>query len=293
MTDLVLVSPAGPAVIAEAVSRLSRAGRIRHRAVIEPGEAEHLVLDGLTAADAGAVLDGLELDRSARAPRPGRLLVADMDSTIIGCECLDELADFAGRKAEVSAITDRAMAGELDFEGALTQRVAMLAGLALSALQACHDQRVRLNPGAEVLVRTMAAHGAHCALVSGGFTFFTARVAEAAGFHRHRANTLIDDGVSLTGAVAYPILGREAKLSALQEMAAAAGHGPDAALAIGDGANDLAMVEAAGLGIAYRARPVVAARAAARIDHGTLESALLFQGIPRVRFWRPGSSLPR
>lgn len=216
--------------------------------------------------------------------RRKKLLVADMDSTIIGCECIDELADFAGKKAEISAITERAMRGELDFEAALTERVAMLRGLPLEALQRCFDDRVRLNPGARTLVATMAAHGARCVLVSGGFTFFTSRVAALAGFHAARANTLLDDGAALTGAVGQPILGRAAKLSALQEEAAVLGVDAADALAIGDGANDLAMIAAAGLGVAYRAKPVVAAEADCAIAHTSLETALFFQGYRRADF---------
>lgn len=216
--------------------------------------------------------------------RRKRLLVADMDSTIIGCECLDELADFAGVKAQVSAITERAMRGELEFEGALRERVAMLRGLPLSALQSCYDERVRLNPGARTLVRTMSANGARCLLVSGGFTFFTSRVAAAAGFDEDRANRLIDDGQALTGEVAEPILGREAKLAALQAETSAMSIDPSLTLAIGDGANDLAMIEAAGLGVAYRAKPVVAARAHARIDHSDLTALLFFQGYSAEQF---------
>ena len=210
--------------------------------------------------------------------RRKRLLIADMDSTIINVECLDELADFAGVKAQVAAITERAMAGELAFEGALRERVAMLKGLGVDALQRCYDDRVRLNPGAESLVRTMAAHGARCVLVSGGFTFFTGRVATAAGFHDNRANTLTEDGAVLAGLVGEPILGREAKLAALLEEVAALGGTPSEALAVGDGANDLAMIEAAGLGVAYRAKPVVAAQADARVDHADLTALLYFQG---------------
>ncbi|HLZ84723.1 MAG TPA: phosphoserine phosphatase SerB [Caulobacteraceae bacterium] len=210
--------------------------------------------------------------------RRKRLLVADMDSTIIGCECLDELADFAGLKAEIAAVTERAMAGEIPFEAALTERVARLAGLDLSMLQRTYDERVRLNPGARTLARTMTAHGARCVLVSGGFEFFTQRVAAAAGFAAHRANRLIDDGARLTGAVAQPILGREAKLAALVEEAAALGLDLAQTLAVGDGANDLAMIEAAGLGVAWRAKPVVAARADARVDHTDLTALLYFQG---------------
>ncbi len=217
--------------------------------------------------------------------RRKRLLVADMDSTILGCECLDELADFAGVKAEVSAITERAMRGEIDFEDALRERVGMLKGLPLSALEQCYAERVRLNPGARTLVTTMAAHGARGVLVSGGFTFFTSRVAREAGFHDQRANTLIDDGAGhLTGQVGDPILGREAKLTALEHEAAAIGATPADAIAIGDGANDLAMINAAGLGVAYRAKPLVAAEADARIDHADLTALLYFQGYSADQF---------
>lgn len=216
--------------------------------------------------------------------RRKRLLIADMDSTIIDVECLDELADFAGVKDQVSEITERAMRGELAFEGALRERVGMLKGLATTALQTCYDQRVNLNPGAKTLVRTMAAHGARCALVSGGFTFFTSRVAQAAGFHLNRANTLIEaDGV-LSGQVGDPILGKEAKLAALQEETAALGLTPADALAVGDGANDLAMIEAAGLGVAYRAKPIMAARAHAKVDHADLTALLYFQGYHAEEF---------
>ena len=216
--------------------------------------------------------------------RRKRLLVADMESTIINVECLDELADFAGLKAEISAITQRAMRGELAFEGALRERVGMLKGLPVAALQQAYDQRVRLNPGARTLVRTMAAHGAHCALVSGGFKFFTARVAQAAGFQTDRANTLIEADGKLTGQVGEPILGKEAKLAALKEDAAALGIPLSATLAIGDGANDLAMIEAAGLGVAYRAKPMVAAQADAKVDHADLTALLYFQGYNASEF---------
>jgi phosphoserine phosphatase len=210
--------------------------------------------------------------------RRKRLLLADMDSTIITCECLDELADFAGLKAEIAAVTERAMAGELPFEAALAERVARLAGLDLAALQATYDERVRLSPGAASLARTMTAHGARCVLVSGGFDFFTSRVAASAGFAAHRANRLIDDGARLTGAVAMPILGREAKRAALAEEAALLGVALSETVAVGDGANDLAMIEAAGLGVAWRAKPIVAAKADARVDHADLSALLYFQG---------------
>lgn len=213
-----------------------------------------------------------------------RLLVADMDSTIIGCECLDEIADYAGLKAEISAVTAQAMAGEIPFEDALRARVALLAGLEVGALQRAYDERVRLNPGAATLARTMTALGARCLLVSGGFDFFTMRVAAAAGFSADRANRLIDDGARLTGRVAEPILGSAAKLAALTEEARVLGLDLSETIAVGDGANDLAMIEAAGLGVAYRAKPIVAARADARIDNADLTALLYFQGIGQDAF---------
>jgi phosphoserine phosphatase len=227
-------------------------------------------------AEAGPTLTDWAI--TPAASRRKKLLVSDMDSTIIGQECLDELADFAGRKAQVSAITERAMRGELDFAAALTERVAMLKGLELSALDACYAERVTLNAGAKELVATMKAHGARTVLVSGGFRFFTSRVAKAAGFDTDRANTLIDDGKALTGAVGQPILGREAKLAALKEEATALGLTPQDAVALGDGANDLDMIRAAGLGVAYKAKPIVAAETRARIQHTDLTAALFFQG---------------
>jgi phosphoserine phosphatase len=213
-----------------------------------------------------------------------RILVADMDSTIISSECIDELADFAGVKAEISAITERAMRGDLDFETALTERVSMLRGLPLRALQRCYEDRVRLNPGARTLVRTMADHGARCVLVSGGFTFFTGRVAAVAGFHDHAANTLLDDGAALTGTVASPILGRAAKRARLEQELSALSLDPSDALAIGDGANDLDMITLAGLGVAYRAKPIVASQADAAIRFTSLETALFYQGYRRAAF---------
>lgn len=243
-------------------------------------------VDGELRQEAAAAVAELPVDWALVpvAGRRKRLLIADMDSTIINVECLDELADFAGIKAEIAAITERAMRGELEFEPALRERVGKLKGLALEALQKTYDQRVRLNPGAATMVRTMAAHGARCVLVSGGFSFFTARVAEAAGFHADRANVLLDDGAALTGMVQEPILGRAAKLEALQQEAKAIGAGAGDALAIGDGANDLDMIKAAGLGVAYRAKPLVAAEADAKIDYMSLEAALFFQGYRRAEF---------
>ena len=213
-----------------------------------------------------------------------RLLISDMDSTIIGQECIDELADAVGLKPEISAITERAMRGELDFEAALTERVVRLKGLPLAELERTLPQRLTLNPGARTLVATMKAHGAQTVLVSGGFTFFTARIAALAGFEFQRGNTLGDDGAALTGEVGRPILGRAAKREAMEEFARAGGFTSADALAVGDGANDLDMIKAAGLGVAYHAKPVVAAEAAASIRHTDLTAALFFQGFTADQF---------
>jgi phosphoserine phosphatase len=218
--------------------------------------------------------------------RRKRLLIADMDSTIIGQECIDELADYAGVKAAVAEITDAAMRGELDFEGALMARVALLKGLPEEVLGRCFRERVRLNPGARTLVGTMNALGAETALVSGGFTYFTKRVAAAAGFGSARANRLVVEEGCLTGEVARPILGKAAKLAALEAIMGRLGTGPEAAVAVGDGANDLAMVAAAGLGVAYRAKPTLARAADARLDHSDLTAILALQGIPETDWVR-------
>jgi phosphoserine phosphatase len=218
--------------------------------------------------------------------RRKRLLVADMDSTIINCECLDELADMAGIKAKVSGITERAMRGELDFATALRERVAMLKGLDLSALERVYRERIRLNPGARTLLATMRKNGAYALLVSGGFTYFTARVAQDAGFDDQQANVLLDDGKALTGTVAEPILGREAKLAALEKAVTDLRLGAADVVAVGDGANDLAMIRRAGLGVAYHAKPVVAAAAGAGIGHGDLTALLYLQGYRDDEFVR-------
>ena len=215
--------------------------------------------------------------------RRKNLLICDMDSTLIGQECIDELADFAGVKDKVSTITERAMRGELDFEQALDERVGLLNGLPLSNLQDCFDQRIKLNAGADILAATMKAHGATTVIVSGGFTFFTQRIADLAGFEHNQANTLIDNGETLTGKVGRPILGREAKKTALMNFSESLG-GPEAAIAIGDGANDLAMIQAAGLGVAYRAKPIVAKAAHCAIQHTDLTTALYFQGFKEEDF---------
>jgi phosphoserine phosphatase len=213
-----------------------------------------------------------------RANRRKKLLAADMESTIIACECVDALAAIAGVGREVAAITERAMKGEIEFAGALRERVALLKNLPLSALQRVYDGHVRLNPGAKALVATMRAHGAATLLVSGGFTWFTERVAREAGFAMQSANVLLDDGEKLLGTVKEPILGREAKLQALESAAAARGIPLSETLAVGDGANDLEMVRRAGLGVAWHAKPILANGAAARVDHADLTALLYLQG---------------
>ena len=216
--------------------------------------------------------------------RRKRLLLADMDSTIIGQECIDELGDFAGLKPRVAAITERAMRGEIAFEPALRERVALLKGLAVSVIDEVIATRITLTPGGKTLVRTMKANGAWCALVSGGFTAFTAKVADMVGFDENRANLLLTEDEKLAGTVAEPILGREAKLAALRELRDARGLQHWQTLAVGDGANDLAMIEDAGLGVAFHAKPAVAAAAHARIDHADLTALLYLQGYRRSTF---------
>ncbi|MBW6400075.1 phosphoserine phosphatase SerB [Roseomonas sp. HJA6] len=252
-------------------------------------EAVDLPFGGLAPdqADAAArgALAGQPVDVIAlgAAGRRKRLLIADMDSTIVTTETLDELAGQAGIKDRIAAITKRAMNGELDFEGALRERVGMLKGLPVEAMERTWEETA-LMPGARELVATMRAHGARCALVSGGFTFFTGRVAALVGFHEHHSNTLLEDNGRLTGHVAEPILGRNAKLATLKRLAAEEGIGLDATLAVGDGANDLDMIQAAGLGVAYHAKPIVAAAARARVEHGDLRVLLFAQGYRAAEF---------
>jgi phosphoserine phosphatase len=224
-------------------------------------------------------LEGTAVDAIATVAdhRRKALLIADMDSTIVTSETLDELAAYAGLKDRIAAITRASMNGEVDFSSALRQRVAMLKGLKLDALEKTWAQ-TRIMPGAAELVATMRAHNAMTVLVSGGFTWFTSRVAQQLGFDTHRANTLVDDGASLTGEVAEPILDRDAKLAALREFTEARNLRPAATLAVGDGANDLAMLREAGLGVAYHAKPIVAAEVRAQIRHSTLRTLLFAQG---------------
>jgi len=234
----------------------------------------------------GAALHGARADVIVQ-PAAGRrkaLLVADMDSTMIGQECIDELAAVVGLRDHVAVITERAMRGEIEFEGALRERVALLKGLPVAAIEDIVATRITPTSGARALVATMRAHGAHTALVSGGFTLFTDRIGARLGFHESRANRLAVENAALTGDVLAPVLGREAKRDALEELRRALRLTRAQTLAIGDGANDLDMLLAAGLGVAFRAKPKVAATARARVDHADLTALLYAQGFRRAQF---------
>ena len=219
-----------------------------------------------------------------RALRRKKLFLADMDSTMIGQECIDELADFVGLKAHVAAITERAMRGEIEFEPALRERVALLKGLPAGVVDDVLKTRITATPGGRELVMTMRAHGAYTCLISGGFTLFTTAVAAMVGFQENRANELIVLDGKLTGEVREPILGRAAKLAALTDLREAFDIDEINTMVTGDGANDLGMIQAAGLGVAYHAKPAVAAAAAARIDYGDLTALLYAQGYHRDEF---------
>ncbi|WP_313535053.1 phosphoserine phosphatase SerB [Sphingomonas sp.] len=237
--------------------------------------------DSARTALEGAV-SGADVIVQVEAHREKKLLVADMDSTMITVECIDELADYAGIKPQIAEVTERAMRGELDFAEALDARVALLKGLPESAIDQCLEERVRLMPGARALVQTMRARGALTILVSGGFTRFAEPVGTRIGFDRRIANVLeIDDG-KLTGAVTKPIVDSSTKETTLLGAMAELGLAPEQTMAVGDGANDLAMIRKAGLGVAYHAKPIVAAAAGARIDHGDLTTLLYAQGIARA-----------
>ncbi len=267
------------------------AGHLGARRDLDPGRAAEWpvrsppdskgLLTGVRAALGGHRLDA---NLVATPNRRKRLLVADMDSTIIEQECIDEMADMLGLKPRIAAITERAMRGELGFEEALTERLALLAGLEEGKLQRVFDERITVMPGARTLLATMKQNGAFTALVSGGFSFFTGRVARAVGFDIDHSNTLGLAEGRLTGRVVGPILGKEAKLAALRRYIVEKDIDVSQSLAVGDGANDLAMIKAAGLGVAYRAKPIVAAEAAAAVNHGDLTSLLYLQGYSRSEF---------
>jgi phosphoserine phosphatase len=249
---------------------------------VEPGSETRPIEVRLRKALGGAPVD---IVLQPMAHRRKRLFVADMDSTMIGQECIDELADLVGLKAHVAAITERAMRGEIEFEPALRERVALLKGLPEGVVEQVISERITLTPGGQALVMTMRAHGAYACLVSGGFTAFTHRIAAMIGFDESRGNVLevCGDG-KLAGTVAEPILGREAKLATLIALRDVSGLAAEETLAAGDGANDLAMITAAGLGVAYHAKPKVAEAAHARIDHGDLTALLYLQGYSRAEF---------
>jgi phosphoserine phosphatase len=262
---------------------------VERRRWLDEGVAADLVFTGDLRAKRAALeesLSGEAIDIIVQplAHRRKRLLVADMDSTLIGQECVDELADVAGVGGRVATITERAMRGEVAFAPALRERVALLAGMSETVIQDVLKDRITLNRGARTLVQTMRANGAYVAIVSGGFRQFTRAIRERIGADEDRANTLVIEEGKLTGEVIEPILGEGAKLGALKEIAAAMGVGLDDTLAVGDGANDLPMLQAAGLGAAYRAKRKVAAGADARVEHTDLAALLYAQGFARKDF---------
>jgi phosphoserine phosphatase len=288
-----ICDPARPALddaaIALGVGVLATTQDVR---VLAPGVAADLLFtpggadDKAIAERLRSALQGLPVDvvvQSAAARRK-KLFVADMDSTMIGQECIDELADYVGLKAHVAAITERAMRGEIAFEPALRERVALLKGLPVAVIEEVIAKRITLTPGARTLLATMRAKGAHSCLVSGGFTLFTRRIAGMIGFDEQRGNTLVVQDGKLAGRVEEPILGRAAKLATLVELRGRLGLSVQDTLAAGDGANDIPMLESAGLGVAYHAKPAVAAAAHARIDHGDLTALLYCQGYARAEF---------
>ncbi|WP_454849845.1 phosphoserine phosphatase SerB [Rhizobium binxianense] len=235
----------------------------------------------ILAVIAGSPIDLVVQEQETRRKK---LLIADMDSTMIGQECIDELAAEVGLKEKVAAITARAMNGEIAFEPALRERVALLKGLPVSVVDEVIARRITLTPGGLELIATMKSKGYYTALVSGGFTVFTSRIAATLGFDENRANTLLEEEGVLTGFVAEPILGKQAKVDALTDISARLGISPDEALAVGDGANDLGMLHLAGSGVALHAKPTVAAEAKMRIDHADLTALLYIQGYRKTDF---------
>ncbi len=281
-TATLLTNPANPTLDRTSVESLRNAWGGGDATWLNPGVAAEFAIPAMPAnlwdAWAGLQAMGIDLVVQPSQGRRKRLLLADMDSTMIHQECIDELADEAGIGAHVAGITARAMNGELDFEDALRERVALLKGLPEAVIEKVYADRITFMPGGATLVKTMKANGAGAALVSGGFTEFTRRVAQDLCFDENRANLLhVADGV-LTGTVAEPILGREAKVQALREIAARMGITADDVIAVGDGANDLGMLGVAGSGVALHAKPSVAAQCDIRINHGDLTALLYVQG---------------
>ncbi|MCO8143871.1 phosphoserine phosphatase SerB [Rhodovulum tesquicola] len=283
-----LTAPARPALDPAALEALRNVWGGGAVLWLAPGVAAEFPVETLPGnfRDIWAEFQALGVDLVAQPAegRRKRMLIADMDSTMIGQECIDELADEAGVGPHVAEITARAMNGELDFEGALRERVALLAGLPSDVIDKVLSTRITHTPGGRELVATMKANGAHCVLVSGGFTSFAARVAADLGFDEYRANTLLVEDGKLTGKVAEPILGRAAKVSALTGISARLGIGPDQVMAVGDGANDLGMLGIAGAGVALHAKPAVAAQCDIRINHGDLTALLHIQGYAKDDF---------
>lgn len=283
---LVLISDPGrpvlnEAAVAAATGALVKAGaRVGTPDWLAPGIACDVPFDGPAAA---VRLEGIDAVALPAAGRRKKLLVADMESTMIHNEMLDELADFLGLREKIAGITARAMNGEIGFEGALKERVGLLKGLPIAKLDEAAT-RIRYMPGGATLVATMKKHGAHCALVSGGFTYFTAMVRRSLAFDLDAANVLEHDGKVLAGTVGLPILGKEAKLATLERLSKEGGITVAEAVSVGDGANDLPMLKAAGLGVAFHAKPAVAAEVAVRIDHGDLTALLYLQGYRRTDF---------
>ncbi len=265
-------------LLAEAIARVPRA---QFHQWIDEGDAADLIVDDLEARKALEGWNGCDVIVQPAEGREKQLLAADMDSTIIGQECIDELADYAGIKPSIAAITERAMRGEIDFAEALKERVALLEGLDVAIIGRCLEERIRPNPGAETLVRTMRSRGAGTLLLSGGFVDFVEPVAALVGFEHHAANTLARNGLELSGELVGPIVDARAKRAAMLIECDERGIEPSAVLAIGDGANDIPLVEAAGLGVAYRAKPALVAAAGARLDHHGLDALLWAQGIAR------------
>jgi len=280
--DEALLKKAAAALPAPATLDWLAAGIAADLSFAPQGASDNRALaEALRAALGGAPVDVIVQEKATRRKK---LFLADMDSTMIGQECIDELADFVGKKAEVAAITERTMRGELVFETSLRARVALLEGLAADVVETVIAERIKLTPGGTQLVQTMKANGAYTALVSGGFTLFTGPIAAMIGFDENRANTLLVDNGKFIGRVTEPILGREAKFESLVELRARHGLVREETMAVGDGANDLSMIQEAGLGVAFHAKPAVAAAAGARVDHGDLTALLYAQGYRRDEF---------